>query len=167
MKPLRPHNSYGGTTCPGRATGQVPTIRGLIPKEDDVCKSEAEFNTRWDARWAGKVADVPDGVAEPTGHLNRYLRGTYPRLQNNVAVAATKGGVLKGLAAQVGIILALKNPCNWGADKGTMGERMTQHRNAIEALEQDVSRLKTELAAMTAAAGIQEGETVAIIRRPQ
>lgn len=36
MKPLRPHNYYGGTTCPGRATGQVGTIRSLIPEEDDM-----------------------------------------------------------------------------------------------------------------------------------
>ena len=31
MRPLRPHNYYGGTTCPGRVTSQVPTIRSLIP----------------------------------------------------------------------------------------------------------------------------------------
>lgn len=35
MNPLRPHNYYGGTTCPGRVMGQVRTIRGLIPEEED------------------------------------------------------------------------------------------------------------------------------------
>ena len=34
MKPLRPHNWYKLTDCPARATGQVDTIRSLIPEEE-------------------------------------------------------------------------------------------------------------------------------------
>ncbi len=57
MRPLRPHNWYGGTTCPGRVTGQVPTIRGLIPEEDDM--TDAEFLEAFERLTAsGKIQDV-------------------------------------------------------------------------------------------------------------
>lgn len=62
MRPLRPHNYYGGTTCPGRVTGQVSTIRSLIPKEEDMPLDAAdkvylEGLRDSDREWLGRQLD--------------------------------------------------------------------------------------------------------------
>lgn len=159
MKPLRPHNYYGGTTCPGRVTGQVSTIRSLIPEEDDmepetgkVSSPSAASLKKLPSEFGGKW---PVGASWSIGGFIRY--GFFLLWRRDRANAA--------LGARINVLEALKNPCNWGTDHGTMGERMTEYRNAIEALEQEVANLKTEMEAMRAASGIQEGESVAIVRR--
>ena len=77
-RPLRPHNYYGGTTCPGRVTGQVDTIRGLIPEEDDMPLTQDEFNEMF--KLAALRVGVPrlgeDGKpsSEPEHPLAAWLR---------------------------------------------------------------------------------------------
>ena len=53
----------------------------------------AQFNKWWLEYWGKYIGDVPDGQTEPIGHLNRYLRGGYPKLQRNVRSAVFKAGL--------------------------------------------------------------------------
>ena len=77
MKPLRPHNYYGGTTCPGRATAQVSTIRTLIPEEDDMPLSNEDKTylsglVREHQDWEGRQLSwmIRHLLAEIVKHIN-------------------------------------------------------------------------------------------------
>ena len=103
MKPLRPHNYYGGTTCPGRVTGQVDTIRSLIPEEDEMSKlyivkgsAATRYLTNGIEKWALTSATLEAEVrerfdVEPVRQVSDDLLN---RIRDAHGPAASTGGGL-------------------------------------------------------------------------
>ena len=74
----------------------------LDPKKDAVA-----FETMFRAMMGKFVGDpVKATDAEPIGHLGRYLRGGYPRLQRNVLSAVVKAGLLEDVARMIAKAIA-------------------------------------------------------------